>query len=216
MEDSITVDTSGLLRQRRQKQRYYPGMGIQNRPETALEDTQDEGERAECKRGEHEGEEVIEMEEPANEAQVVQPGRKVRKRVPRGEGDIQPARKMPVKLRAEAEPEKMVNTILNLNIDGITVREALGLSPDLLRELWEVKRLLARKGGAQVPTIRAEKTLIGIAGARGDIPPTSSRTERVSIEKHLYAGASAMVLGRLEGRRKPKMLIDSGSEMCVM
>jgi len=139
MEDSITVDAGGLLRQKRQKQRHYPGVGIQNRPETALEDTEDEGERAEGNRGEHEAEEVMDIEEPANKAQVVQPGKKVGKRAPRGEGDIQPDRKVPVNLCAEAEPEKMVNKILNQNIDGITVREVLGLSPDLLREVWGVR-----------------------------------------------------------------------------
>jgi len=176
----------------------------------------DQGERAKGNRGEHEVEEVMDIVEPANEAQVVQPGKKVRKRALRGEGDIQPARKVPVKLRAEAEPEKMVNKILNHNIDGITVREVLGLSPDLLRKLWGVKRLPALKGGAPVPTMSADKTLIGIPGARGDLHLTSSRIERVSIEKHLYACASPMVLGRLEGTRNVKMLIDSGSEMCVM
>jgi len=122
---------------------------------------------------------------------------------------------VPVNLCSEAEPEKMVNKILNQNIDGITVREVLGLSPDLLKELWGIKRLPALKGGALVPAISADKASIREAD-RDTSQLTSNRIGRVSIEKHLYACASPIVLGRLEGTRKIKMLIDSGLEMCVM
>ena len=214
MEDSISVDAGELLRKKRQKQRHYPGVGRRNRPEMTMEDSQDEGDGAERIRSGVQVEDLLDIEEPGIEAQEVQQAKKTRKRAPRKEGDIQPGRKVPVKLRAEAEPEKMVNKIQNQNIDGITVREVLGLSPDLIRELWGVKRLPALKGAAQVPAIRGDKT--GIPVVEDDLHPTSSQVERVSIEKHLCAYASPLVLGRLEGTRKVKMLIDSGSEMCVM
>ena len=214
MEDSITVDAGELLRKKRQKQRHYPGVGLRNRPEMTIEDSEDESDGADRIRSGVQVEEVLDIEEPGIVAEEVQQAKKTKKRAPRKEGDIQPARKVPVKLRAEAEPEKMVNKILNQNIDGITVREVLGLSPDLLRELWGLKRLPALKGAAQVPAISGDKT--GIPVVDDNVNLTSSRVERISVEKHLYACASPMVLGRLEGTRKVKMLIDSGSEMCVM
>jgi hypothetical protein len=68
-------------------------------------------------------------------------------------GGAQKARQVPVKLRAEAEPGKMVDKILNQNIDGIMVRDVLGLSPDLLRELWGVKRFPAVK--ATIPATKS-------------------------------------------------------------
>jgi hypothetical protein len=36
------------------------------------------------------------------------------------------------------------------------------------------------------------------------------------VERQLYACASPMVHGKLEGKLRVKMLVDSGSEMCVM
>ena len=48
---------------------------------------------------------------------------------------------MPIKLRAEAQPERMVDKILDQAIDKITVRELVGLSPDLLRDIWGIWRL---------------------------------------------------------------------------
>ena len=44
---------------------------------------------------------------------------------------VQQRWKVPIKLRMEAEPERMVDKILDQPIDRITVRELLGLSPDL-------------------------------------------------------------------------------------
>ena len=214
MEDSITVDAGGLLCPKRQKQRHYPSIGARNRRDPIVEDSEHEHDQTERILSE-EPELVVEVEEPVDGAQEVQAVKKVRKRAARNDGDIQPARKVPVKLRSEAEPEKIVNKILNQNIDGITVREVLGLSPVLLKELWGIKRLPALKGGAQVPAISEDKATIGEAD-RNTSQLTSNRITRVSIEKHLYACASPIVLGRLEGTRKIKMLIDSGSEMCVM
>src|SRR5437588_10332077 len=57
----------------------------------------------------------------------------------------QRARRVPIKLRSEAQPEKMVDKILDQPIDRITMRELLGLSPDLLAEIWGVRRFLPLK-----------------------------------------------------------------------
>ena len=54
---------------------------------------------------------------------------------------MQLGRKVPIKLRAEAQPERMVDKILDQAIEKITVRELLGLLPDLLREIWGIRRL---------------------------------------------------------------------------
>ena len=48
---------------------------------------------------------------------------------------------VPIKLRVEAQPERMVDKILDQAIDRIMVQELLGLSPDLLREIWGIRRL---------------------------------------------------------------------------
>ena len=49
--------------------------------------------------------------------------------------------KVPIKLRAEAQSERMVDKFRDQAIEKITVRELLGLSPDLLREIWGIRRL---------------------------------------------------------------------------
>ena len=108
----------------------------------------------------------------------------------------------------------MVNKILNEKIDGITVREVLGLSLDLLKDLWGVKRFPALKGAAHVPARRGEK-------AQTDHSERiANRLKRgkdgVLVEKHLFACASPIVMGKLEGAKRVKMLIYSGSEMCFM
>ena len=69
MEDSITVDAGELLRKKRQKQRHYPGVGLRNRPEMTMEDSEDESDRAERIRSGVQVEEVLDTEEPGIEAQ---------------------------------------------------------------------------------------------------------------------------------------------------
>ena len=81
----------------------------------------------------------IDIDEPDTPDKDTEAGKGSKKWAPRKEREIPPNRKVLVQLHSEAEPEKMVNRILNQNIDGITVREVLGLSPDLLEELWGVK-----------------------------------------------------------------------------
>ena len=49
--------------------------------------------------------------------------------------------KVPIKLRVEAQLERMVDKILDQPIDKIMVQELLGLSPQLLRKIWGIRRL---------------------------------------------------------------------------
>ena len=82
----------------------------------------------------------------------------------------------------------------------------------------ELKKFPALKGAAHVPATSGEKAqkdhlkkhthLIANRLMRGN--------DRVLVDKHLHACASPMVMGKLEGAKRVKMLIDSCSEMCVM
>jgi hypothetical protein len=119
----------------------------------------------------------------------------------------QPVHRVPVKLREGVEPEKMVDKILNQNLDRIAVREVLGLSPDLLQELWGVKGLPAIK--ATIPTVWIEDRQIVERSVR-----FANRIE--GIGKHLYACVSPTVTGCIEGTQKVKMLIDSDLQMYAM
>ena len=73
--------------------------------------------------------------------------------------------KVPIKLRAEAQPERLVDKILDRAIDKIAVRELLGLSPDLLRETWGIRRLpLLNK--TTIPSTKAADIGLGATVAR--------------------------------------------------
>ena len=153
MEESITLDQGERILRKRQKQNQYPGVGTRSRPRPMVEDVEDEDELRPM------GAPVeIDIDEPdiPDKDKDTEAGKGSKNRAPRKEGENQSGRKVPVQLRSEAEPEKMVNKILNQNIDRITVREVLGLSPDLLKELWGVKRFLALKGAAHVTATRGE------------------------------------------------------------
>ena len=54
---------------------------------------------------------------------------------------VQQGPNVPIKLRAEVQPDRMVYKILDQLIDRITVQELLGLPPDLLRKIWGIQRL---------------------------------------------------------------------------
>ena len=112
----------------------------------------------------------------------------------------------------------MVNEIINQNIDGITVGKVLGLSPDLLKELCGIKRFSALKGAAHVPATSGEKAQTDNSERHTQLVANrlTRGYDRVFVEKHLYACASLMVMGKLAGAKRVKMLIDSGSKMCVM
>ena len=57
------------------------------------------------------------------------------------ETEVEPGRKVMIKLRADAELERKVNKIPYQLIDRIMVWELIGLSPDLLCEIWGIQRL---------------------------------------------------------------------------
>jgi len=67
MEDSITVDAGGLLRQKREKQRHYPSVGARNRRDPIVKDSEDEHDQTERILSE-EPELVVEVEEPVDGA----------------------------------------------------------------------------------------------------------------------------------------------------
>ena len=72
-----------------------------------------------------------------SEEQQPQPKKTRRERKRR----VQQGWKVLIKLRAEAQPERTVDKIQDQLIDRITVRELLGLSPDLLCEICGIRRL---------------------------------------------------------------------------
>ena len=129
--------------------------------------------------------------------------------------------KVLIKLQAEAQPEWMVNKILDQVIDKITVRELLGLSPDLLREIWGIRRLPPLNKTTILSTQVADIGLGATVATTSTEGPESLQGVRVEVctirgLKELYACASPTVMGKIEGKLKVKMLIDSGSEMCVI
>ena len=67
---------------------------------------------------------------------------------------VQQGRQVPIKLRAEAQPERIVDKILDQAMDKITVRELLGLSLDLLREIWGI-RMLTPLNETTIPSTQA-------------------------------------------------------------
>ena len=152
-----------------------------------------------------------------SEAEQPQP-KKTRKARKTG---VQQGRKVPIKLRAEAQPERMVDKILDQPIDRITVRELLGLSPDLLREIWGIRRL-PPLNKTTIPSTQAADIGLGATvattSAKGPEDLQGVRVEVRTIRglKELYTCASPTVMGKIKGKLRVKMLIDSGSEMCVM
>ena len=115
----------------------------------------------------------------------------------------------------------MVDKILDQAIEKITVRELLGLSPDLLREIWGNRRL-PPLNKTTIPSTQAADigsgATLSTTSAKGSEDLQGGRVEVRTIRglKELYACASPTVMGKIEGQLKVKMLIDWGSQMCVM
>jgi len=78
IEDTIVVNPEEWLRQKRQKQQHYPGVGTRNRPSVTIEDTEDEEDIAERARSEApEGEEIlIEEDEEEEQEEETPPAKK--------------------------------------------------------------------------------------------------------------------------------------------
>ena len=134
---------------------------------------------------------------------------------------VQQGRKVPIKLGAEAQLESMVDKILDQAIEKITLRELLGLSPDLLREICGIRRL-PPLNKTKIPSTRAADIGLGATVVTTSVKgPKDLQGVRVEVRtirglQELYACASPTVMGKIEGKLKVKMLIHSCSEMCVM
>ena len=97
----------------------------------------------------------------------------------------------------------------------------MGLSPDLLREIWGIWSL-PPLNKTTIPSNQAVDIGLGATVATTSVEgPESLQGVRVEVRtirglKELYVCASPTIMGKIEGKLKVKMLIDSGSEMCVM
>src|SRR5437588_2189306 len=124
----------------------------------------------------------------------------------------------------------MVDKILDQPIDRITMWELLGLSPDLLAEIWGVCRFpsfnkaaipatQATDMGAEAMAVPAEITKDkgkGKARLEGHTSGLPRGRRPAGGLRVLYACASPTVMGKIKGKLRVKMLIHSGSEMNVM
>ena len=136
MEDSIMVAARDAMRNRQVREVSYPQAG--GRSETP-EDEEMVVEVSPEPAGTTQSSPEPQDDENNSQSEEEQPQPKKTRRA-RKTG-VQQGRKVPNKLRAEGQPERMVDKILDQAIDKITVRELLGLSPDLLREIWGIWRL---------------------------------------------------------------------------
>ena len=136
MEDYITVAMRYAMRKRQAREVSYPQAG--GRSETP-EDKEMIVEVSPEPTGTTQSSLEPQDDENDSESEEEQPQLKKTRRT-RKTG-VQQGQKLPIKLQAEAQPERMVNKFLDEAIDKITVRELLGLSPDLLCEIWGIRRL---------------------------------------------------------------------------
>jgi hypothetical protein len=224
MEDTIIVDANSQLRTRQVTESTYLRAGQSQREATALPRptvafAEDDEEISDTDSEAGETQETVLAEDSE---EMTTPELAKKKRTSGGAVAQQP-RHVSVRLRAEAEPQKMVDKILNQTIDDITVREVLGLLPDLLREIWDIQHFLTVKASILATQV-SEQTLITIldeadilcVGATLNATPQLAKGNMSEATQHLYACAFPMVLGKVENRYQVNMLIDSGSEMCVM
>ena len=92
--------------------------------------------------------------------------------------------------------------------------ELLGLFPDLLQEIWGVRRLPPLNKETIPSTHGMETEPEGEAGVIHVLPLCSLIETKAMRE--LYSCASPTIIGKLEGRFRVTMLIDSGSKLNVM
>ena len=121
---------------------------------------------------------------------------------------------MPIKLRAEAQPQRVVDKVLDQAIDRNTVSQLLGLSPDLLREIWGIGRL-PQSNKTTIPRTQVVDISLGATVATTSTQgPKSLQGVLVDVRtirslKELYVCASPTVTETIEGKLKVKILIDS-------
>ena len=213
MEDSITVAARVALRKRQAKEVSYPQVG--GRSETPEDEEMVEEVSLEPA-GTTQSLPEPQDDENDSESEEEQPQPKKTRRA-RKTG-VQQERKVSIKLRAEAQPKRMVDKILDQAIDMITVRELLALSPDLLLEIWGIRRV-ALLNKTTIPSTQAVDiglgTTVVTASAKGPEGLQGLRVEVCMIRglKELYACTSPTVMGKIACKLEVKMIIDSGSEM---
>ena len=136
MEDSIMVAARDATWKRQAREVSYPQAG--GRSET-LEDKEMIVEVSPEPMGTTQSSPEPQDDENDSDSEEEQPQPKKTRRG-RKTG-VQQGWMVPIKLRVEAQLERMVEKILDQAIDRIMVQELLGLSPDLLREIWGIQRL---------------------------------------------------------------------------
>jgi len=97
-------------------------------------------------------------------------------------------------LRESIDIGELSKRTLDAPVPGVTVRELLSISPDLIQQWFGVKR---------VPPIKSKEQ---------DAQVNSIKKEAM---RKLYACASPKCKGRIE-ENEFEMLIDSGAELCLM
>ena len=96
----------------------------------------------------------------------------------------------------------MVDKILDQAIDKITVRELLGLSPDLLREIKGIRRM-PPLNKTTIPSTQAADISLGATVATTSAEgPGNLQGVRVEVRtirglKELYASTSPKVMGKM-------------------
>ena len=135
--------------------------------------------------------------------------------------EVEQGRMVLINLRAEAQPERLVDKILDQPINRITVRELLGLRPDLLREMWGIRRLPPLKK-TTIPSTQVADiglgTTVATMSAKGpqDLQAVLVEVRTIRGLKELYSCTSPTFIGKMKSKLKVRMRIDSGNEMCVM
>ena len=216
MEDSITVAARDAMRKSQAREVSYPHAGGRS---TTPEDEEMIVEVSPAPAGTAQNslEQLAQDNDSESKGEQTQPKRTRKAR----KTGVQQGRKLLIKLRAEAQPERMVDKILDQPLDRMTVRELLGLSPHLLRKIWRIRR----KPLLNKTTILSTQAVdIGISATvattrtKGpeDLHRVRFKVRTIRGLKALYACASPTVMGKIEGKRKVIMLIDSGSDMCMM
>ena len=109
--------------------------------------------------------------------------------------------KSPSKLQAVVPPERVVDKLLDQAIDKIMVQEFLGLSPDLLREIWGIRRLPPSNKTTIPSTQAADIGLAATVATTSEAGPGNQQEVRVEVRtirglKELYACASPTVMGK--------------------
>ena len=216
VEDSITVAARDAMRKRQAREVSYPqASGRSETPEDEemiVEVSPEPAGKAQNSPEPQDDENDCQSEEEEPQPKKTRKARKT---------GVHQGRKVPIKLPAEAQPGRMVDKILDQPIDRITVRELLGLLPDLLREIWGIRRL-PPLNKTTIPSTQAADigfgATVATTSAKGlaDLQGVRVVVHTIRGLKELYACASPTVMGIIGGKLKVKMLINSGSEMCVM